>query len=373
MLKTSIFKIQVNCPSCNTLHALSGLHEQETCQNCGKIISLREFFQRQIFASAVTEKYMNAFLNGTISQIGGGAVNQAGAYKMTYSSMAAYCEECLKLADENNIIDVIKNEKPYICPACSHAMPVKAADDFAKAFHPKIIGILNDSEGADLMEKNADEKKSMVVFSCMTCGSGLQISEKTGRMIKCPYCSNENYLPDAIWSKLHPDKEVDPFFVILDLDGSDMQASLDYFLSMPMMRIYEKHFVNFIKEYFENPFINDSFNAWLKVFLSAKNNEQIGPGFNVQSLQNYFYEQLSFGIENQKPEIKLIAAVYSNSLPIELQQKLAKDSEEKVRLALAKNPSISKEIIKILQKDASPLVVSEAGKHKSGFLGKLFG
>ena len=152
MLKTSIFKIQVNCPSCNTLHALSGLHEQETCQNCGKIISLRDFFHRQIFASAVTEKYMNAFISGTISQIGGGAVNQAGAYKMTYSSMAAYCEECLKSAEEKDIMDAINNEKPYVCPTCSHAMPVKTSNDFSRKFHPKIIGILNDSEGADLME-----------------------------------------------------------------------------------------------------------------------------------------------------------------------------------------------------------------------------
>ena len=373
MLKTSIFKIQVNCPACNTLHALSGLHEQETCRNCGKIISLRDFFHRQIFASAVTEKYMNAFVSGTISQIGGGAVDQAGAYKMTYSSMAAYCEECLKSAEEKDIMDAINNEKPYICPACSHAMPVKAADDFSRKFHPKIIGILNDSEGADLMEKNADEKKSMVVFSCMTCGSGLQLSDKSGRMVKCQYCDNENYLPDAIWSKLHPDKDVDPFFVILDLDGSDMQASLDYFLSMPMMRIYEKHFVNFIKEYFENSFVNDSLNAWLKTFLGAKNNEQVTSGFNVKSLQNYFFEQLGFGLENQNPELKLIAAGYSVSMPGELQQKLAKDSDENIRLALAKNPSISKEVIKILQNDTSPPVVSEARKHKSGFFNKLFG
>ncbi len=270
-------------------------------------------------------------------------------------------------------MDAINNEKPYICPACSHAMPVKAADDFMKSFHPKIIGILNDSEGADLMEKNADEKKSMVVFSCMTCGSGLQLSDKSGRMIKCPYCNNENYLPDAIWSKLHPYKDVDPFFVILDLDGNDMQVSLGYFLSMPMMGVYEKHFVNFIKEYFENPFINDSFDAWLKTFLSAQNTEQTGIEFNVKSLQNYFFEQFGFGLENQNPDLRLIAASYSNSMPSDLQQKLAKDSVGNVRLSLAGNPSISKDVIKMLQNDSSSVVASEAKKHKSGLFGKFFG
>jgi hypothetical protein len=60
-------------------------------------------------------------------------------------------------------------------------------------------------------------------------------------------------------------------------------------------------------------------------------------------------------------------------MPAEIQQKLAKDPDENVRLALAKNPSISKEIIKLLQNDSNPLVAGEAKKRKSGFLDKLFG
>jgi DNA-directed RNA polymerase subunit RPC12/RpoP len=373
MLKTSIFKIQVTCPGCGSLHSLSGVHECETCQQCGKVIPLEEFFHRQIFSAADTVKYMNAFVSGTIEQMGGGQVGQAGAYKMTYSSRTAYCEECFKAAEEKDIMESLNTNQPYNCPACGHKMPVKQADDFIRRFHPKAIGILNDSEGTDYMEKDADEKKSMIVFSCMTCGAGLNLTDDAGRMIKCPYCNNENYLPDAIWSKLHPDKEVDPFFVILDTDGSDMQSSLDYFMTMPVMKVYEKHFVNFIKEYFEDPFINDSFNSWLKVFLSAKPAEQIGHSFNIRSLQNYFYEQFSFGLENQNPRLKLTAASYGISIPFDLQLKLAKDPDESVRLALSKNPDLDKETIKILQNDPSPEIASEAKKRKTGFLKNLFG
>ncbi len=373
MLKTSIFKLQVNCPGCNTLHALTGLHEKETCQNCGKVIPLFDFFRQHLFGGPETIKYMNGFLSGTIQKIGGGSVGQAGAYKMTYSSKAAYCEECEKYADEKNIMDAIKNKKPYKCPACGNIMPVKPADYYMKQVHPKIIGILNDSEGADSMEKVIEEKKAMVVFSCMTCGAGLQLSEDTGRMIKCPYCNNENYLPDAIWTKLHPDKEVDPFFVILDLDGSDMKDSLDYFTSGPMMEIYEKHFLNFIKEYFENPFVNDSFNAWLKVFLSAKNDKKNNFGLSIDELQKYFYEQLAFGVENQNPALKNVVAAYAVSIPTDLQMKLAKDSDENIRLALSKNPNINKETVKLLQNDSSPLVATEAKKHKAGLFKSLFG
>jgi hypothetical protein len=191
-------------------------------------------------------------------------------------------------------------------------------------------------------------------------------------MIKCPYCDNENYLPDAIWSKLHPDKEVDPFFVILDLDGADIKGAMQYFTGVTMMKIYEKHFVNFIKEYFENPFLDSSFKVWLAAFISAKNDPS-GFNLNVASLQKYFYDQFSFGIEKQPEELREIAALNGSGMPVDLQMKLARDPESKVRRSLARNAGLHKDVVKVLQDDADPEVATEAKKHKTGFLKGLFG
>jgi hypothetical protein len=371
MLKTSIFKLQVSCPGCGALHALAGFHEQETCLECGKIIPLREFYRSRLFGGADMTKYMNGFLSGTVEQIGGGAVNQAGAYKMTYSSRAAYCEECFKEAPEADIMSAINNNTPFAC-ACGHKMPVKPADDFIRSIHPKILGILNDSEGKDFMEKDVDEKKQMIVFSCMTCGAGLQLSSDSGRMIKCQYCDNENYLPDAIWGKLHPDKDVEPFFVILDLDGADISGCMQYFLGVTMLRVYEKHFLNFIREYFENPFQSDSLKVWLSAFLAAKNNPS---GFNldITKPQRYFYEQFGFGMERQSGWLRETVAAYAAGLPVDLQMKLAHDPEPTVRLALARNVDIHKDAVKVLQNDSNPEVTTEAKKHKTGLFKGLFG
>jgi len=68
-----------------------------------------------------------------------------------------------------------------------------------------------------------------------------------------------------------------------------------------------------------------------------------------------------------------VVAAHAVSIPAELQIKLAKDSDENVRLALCKNPHINKDTVKLLQNDSSPVVATEAKKHKSGFIGKLFG
>jgi DNA-directed RNA polymerase subunit RPC12/RpoP len=229
MIKTSIFKIQVNCPGCNMYHTVTSITGEDTCQNCGKKINLAGFFKSSILGGIDTEKYMNSFLSGNVEQMGGtGGVENVGSYRLSYSSQQTYCEECLELIDETVILESIKSEKPVKCSKCGHAMPLKLADYNVSNLHPKAIAVVNDSSGIDEREKNID-KDSMIVFSCMSCGSGLDLTKDTNRTMKCSYCGNENYLPDAIWTKLHPHKELSPLFVILDINGKDMEDAINYF------------------------------------------------------------------------------------------------------------------------------------------------
>ena len=79
MLKSTSFKIQVNCPGCNSFHTVTGISEKETCQNCGKYISLEKFFTRDMFTKMLDRKqFLNGFLSGNIQQLGGGGVGKMG-------------------------------------------------------------------------------------------------------------------------------------------------------------------------------------------------------------------------------------------------------------------------------------------------------
>jgi len=353
-------------------HTVTSLSSRQTCQNCGKNINMSGFMKSNLLGAADIKKYMNAFVSGSVEQIGGtGGVENTGSYRLSYSSAQVYCEECYETINENILLDAIKSEKPVKCPKCSHAMPLKMPDEFIHDFHPKTIAVINDSEGIDESQKNTD-KSSVIVFTCMSCGAGLELNKDTGRTMKCSYCSNENYLPDAIWTKLHPHKEVSPLFVVLDLDGSDMQESIDYFLNVTVMKIYDRHFENFLREYFEKPFLSDALNAWFKVFLSAENNKS---GFNIdiKKIQKSFYSQLILAYENHNIRLRETAAANGKNIPLDLQQKLAADTDERVRLALAGNNSLHKDILKKLQNDSSPVVAAEAKKQKTGFFRGLFG
>ncbi len=93
---------------------------------------------------------------------------------------------------------------------------------------------------------------------------------------------------------------------------------------------------------------------------------------DMTKLQKYFYDNLLLGYSTHNPAIKLIAAAYGSSLPAELQKMMAGDTTE-IRLALTRNTSLSKDIIKLLQADKDSAVSNEAKKLKTGFFSKIFG
>ncbi|RPI14297.1 MAG: hypothetical protein EHM58_16690 [Ignavibacteriae bacterium] len=372
MLKSANFKIQVNCPNCNVYHSLSGVHNEETCQNCGSEIRLRNFFNRTLFGPLLDrEKYMNGFLSGTIEQIGGSGVNEVGSYKMSYSSLPPYCEECSSHLEEKDIQNAIDNNIPFVCK-CGHSMPMRIADGEVKDFHSKAIAVINDSMGVE-KAKGADDKSNTVVIKCMTCGAGLELTSNTKRTIICQYCDNENYLPDTIWHKLHPHKDTEPFFIILDLEEKDLQDSLSYFLNVTALKIYEKHFHNFTGEMFRNIRLSDALKYWLIILMNDKTEDKVGVNMKPDNLRKYFYQQFALGIENHPVELRQIVAECSNSIPLDVQTKLAEDKNDDVRLALAKNKNIDVKIIKQLRNDSNTLVSQAAKEQKVGFLKGLFG
>ncbi|HMS34794.1 MAG TPA: hypothetical protein PKC91_11990 [Ignavibacteria bacterium] len=367
MIKSSVLQIQITCPGCNSFHNVRSFSDFDTCQNCGHNLDTGTILIEKMLGFMDRVNYVNAFVSGRIEQIGG-----SNAYRLEFSSVPVYCEECKNTFDEKILTEVIDNNKPLKCSSCSHVMPVKPAGSFIKNFHPKAIGVINDSSGSDA-GKREKEKSSMIVFGCMTCGGALELTDKTKRLIKCTFCGNENYLPDEIWTRLHPNTDVIPLFLLTDIDEDDIEKSIDYFLNVTSVKIYGKHFENFIREYFEKPFVSDSLLSWMKYFLGTKTPDQLGFNMDISKLRKYFYDNFLLGIETHPAELKQTVAEYSADIPPEIQRKLADDRNESVRLALTKNKNLEKDVIRKLQNDTSQTVSAEAKKIKTGFLKNLFG
>ncbi|MCX6163922.1 MAG: hypothetical protein NTU73_03510 [Ignavibacteriae bacterium] len=301
--------------------------------------------------------YFNAFLSGTWSISNPGSeVNVVSNFKFTYSSMPPYCEECKTTFEETVIREAVSQKKPVKCTKCGHYMPVRPANDEIKNFHPKAIGIINDSKGIDFNNNVKIKEKTTVVFNCMSCGAALKLSEDSNRLLKCQYCGNENYLPDIIWTKLHPYKDTEPIFLILDIDYDELKASLNYFsrkygsLEVINCYIFTKHMRIFIANYFSNIFISDAVLNWWEIYLNRKTiadlyipdlkvieedirNEIIE--FSKVSGIDYFYRFFCHYI-NINPELKLYIATNVKNPPDYVKGMFLSDPDERIRNSVKK-------------------------------------
>ena len=398
MLKCYNFEIQVTCPGCNTSHPVSSLLANEICGNCGKELIMNNIIQQAFdFGEVNRVKLMNGFLAGNINPRKlSSDISNISEIKMNCNSHSANCEECKTLLDESDILNSIANKKPIYCKKCNHPMPVRPADDEIKQFHPKAIGVVNDSRGFDVNPDTIENKSQTIVFSCMTCGAGLKLDKHSERLMKCTYCDNENYLPDAIWNRLHPYKEPERLYLILDLEESDMKETLDYFFNLEifddfiLMGIRETYFSDFINKYFtldNGIFLSDSVKSWWKILLNGKYERtskdkvrnttiELDVGIYkilfIEDVKNIFFSNFRNAYSKLNTEFNEFIAGNIFEIPVDIREMLSKDDNESVHAAIAKNKSPEKPVTPSEIQDAQPNIPPIV-EEKKGFFKKLFG
>jgi hypothetical protein len=79
--------------------------------------------------------------------------------------------------------------------ACGQRIPVRAADALASDLVPGALYIVG--------ERPPPAAASPILFACMGCGAAMSADGRR-RVEDCGRCRAANYLPDALWSALHP-------------------------------------------------------------------------------------------------------------------------------------------------------------------------
>jgi hypothetical protein len=213
--------------------------------------------------------------------------------------------------------------------------------------------------------------------------------------MKCIYCDNENYLPDAIWNRLHPYKAPELLYLILDLEESDMKETLDYFFNLNifddfiLLGIRESYFPDFINSYFTSDngvFLSDSVKCWWKILLNSKY-ERASAGsiayttveldvdiykiLYIEDVKNIFFSNFRNNYGKLNPELKEFIAGNIFEIPDDIRDTLSKDANESVRLAIAKNKPLERPVAQP-EKQITPPVLQPVKEEKKGFFGKLF-
>ncbi|MFH1469054.1 MAG: hypothetical protein ABIO70_32000 [Pseudomonadota bacterium] len=100
--------------------------------------------------------------------------------------------------------------------ACGVERTVRAAPDWAQVVFPGARWAVDEHlGGADDGTRGATQP---VLMACMGCGGPLRVDGRA-RVVRCGHCGDENFLPDALWNRLHPVARIQEFFVVCELDA----------------------------------------------------------------------------------------------------------------------------------------------------------
>ena len=220
MYRSGCFEIRTSCPRCGQSVPVNGPFRSLLCSGCFETFS-------------IPDKTITGFLNNFEEEFtdlaegegsGGTIISGAGTFTYGYWRLAPRCSECrkpLKLPEYT--------EDAKITCQCGIKYQVYPAAEWLLEHTPSIRQVISierelNREGPVESAIRTDSHE-LVVMTCPQCGGALSIGAGNERVMKCIFCSSEVYIPDAIWTRLHPARKTEEWFVVFD--GKTARQILD--------------------------------------------------------------------------------------------------------------------------------------------------
>ena len=137
-----------------------------------------------------------------------------GTYELSWGRDVPKCSEC-----GTSLPQLDPQAGDFPCPECGVMCTNFAPTERFARLYPEVEQILLAEKTAtqDSGQKHPDplpgERPSSLDHRCPSCGGDLELTVETQRIHTCKYCSSDLFIPDELWTKLHPVVRVRPWFV----------------------------------------------------------------------------------------------------------------------------------------------------------------
>ncbi|MBN2585777.1 MAG: hypothetical protein JXA64_04465 [Candidatus Fermentibacteraceae bacterium] len=212
MPRYACLEIRTSCSSCGQPIPVNGPYLKMICPACFKDVSISGDVVGD-FLNDFEEEYES--LNSGQGQ-GGTLMCGSGTFKYGYWRLPPRCSKCKKPMELPEV-----NENAVIrCAGCQAEYSFFPVPDWLGKKVPSAVFCITPEPppGADGAEAlKVDETASRpIVMSCPQCAGALSVSSGSDRIMECKYCSSEVYVPDEVWTRLHPVKIAVEWFVGLE-------------------------------------------------------------------------------------------------------------------------------------------------------------
>ena len=203
-MRSFTFTLKTDCPYCGHMVAVNGPARATTCSSCQKDVALNPLrWGEQLGCATQGSRIVN---------------NPYKCIPVGDSGDAPVCPECEGLFSFDS--SWIGLDYDFDCPHCGFAHSTYPTPDWLAAKLPsvrQIVGGARPSDDGRAAPFRVDEQATKpVVLSCPNCSGSLKITAASERTVPCDHCSVEVYLPDGLWTRLHPVQTVRPWTVVFE-------------------------------------------------------------------------------------------------------------------------------------------------------------
>lgn len=206
------FRIELStkCDKCDLPVHINAAASEKACSECGAPLPLDSDFWHGALIDWIVE--LTPLAPGETFHRK--RISARGETKVTFERTDPVCSACQQPLPPLEPGDLAGH---VYCPACGAPSSARKTPDWLLALHPAVAGLVGEElDGEAAAEKPATSEG--VTIHCMSCGANLPVDGST-REVRCTFCNGDNFLPDAIWQRLHPVAVVRPWFVLLDFGG----------------------------------------------------------------------------------------------------------------------------------------------------------
>lgn len=223
-------ELKTSCGHCSSPLMLNAVTNDFTCPACNKNNYFSDEDWQNLLDDAVKEGPGLNDGEGQPSTIMRGAYT----YQLMYGKQQPRCGKCKTKIDVNKL-EEYSAKSNYSCPKCSNEIFIRRTNDILQKEFSGIKFLVGEDD--DMLKVNPVKGKlpssaKPVLFTCPSCAGNLEI-DGTDRMVSCKYCDSQIYLPDDLWLRLHPVKEVSRWYMVIDENALPAKGTMPewYYLS----------------------------------------------------------------------------------------------------------------------------------------------
>jgi len=190
-MTTIQLQARIECPECALPIPLNGPWLSVHCDNCQNDFELDESYWIGVIKELTSDLHeMKAKPEKMV------IFDEYGT-NILFCKTKPRCPRCKTIYPEQDGTQ----EKTFQCGSCGKSATVMPAPEWIGSAIPKVTVLYNATKGQTAADSPYMSKP--IVFSCLQCGAALKV-DGTSRIVSCSYCDSDNYLPDALWLRLHP-------------------------------------------------------------------------------------------------------------------------------------------------------------------------